>query len=91
MRVAKHLRILGRVQAVGFRFFMEREARARGVTGWVRNRHDGSVEAVVQGSPEAVEEMIACARRGPRSAHVTEVRVSEHDGDYPDFTIRPTE
>ena len=61
------LRIAGRVQGVRS---TERKAGELGVTGWVRNRHDGTVEAIVQGAPEAVEAMVAAARRGagaPRS------------------------
>jgi acylphosphatase len=91
MIVTKNLRISGRVQGVGFRDFMQRRARALGVTGWVRNRMDGSVEAVVQGSTDAVDQMIALARQGPRSAHVTGVRVSDADGQFTAFEMRPTE
>jgi acylphosphatase len=91
MIVRKNLRIDGRVQGVGFRIYMERQAHELGITGWVRNRMDGSVEAVVQGTPEAVDAMITRARRGPRSAVVTEVRVTDCSGEYSDFTTRPTE
>jgi len=91
MEVTKHLIITGRVQGVGFRFYMERKARALGVTGWVRNRRDGSVETVVQGTTGAVEAMIAWARRGPASAIVAEVRVTDASGDYAAFDTRPTE
>lgn len=91
MEVTKHLIITGRVQGVGFRFYMERKARELGVTGWVRNRRDGSVEAVVQGTTGAVEAMIAWARRGPPSAIVAEVRVTDASGDYAAFDTRPTE
>ncbi len=89
--LTKQLRITGRVQGVGFRFYMERKARELGVTGWVRNRRDGAVEAVVQGTAGAVESMIAWARRGPPSAVGAEVRVSDASGDYPGFETRPTE
>ena len=89
--ITRLLRIDGRVQGVGFRDFMLRRARALGVTGWVRNRMDGSVEAVVQGSVEAVDQMIALARQGPRSAHVTEVRVSDADGQFTAFEMRRSE
>jgi acylphosphatase len=75
--VARRIRIHGRVQGVWFRESMRLEAEARGVTGWVRNRADGSVEAVVQGTPEAVGAMIAWARRGPEQAVVS--RVEETD------------
>jgi acylphosphatase len=89
--MAKHLRISGRVQGVGFRYHMERKARELGITGWVRNRRDGTVEATIQGTPEAVEAMIAWARRGPSSALVTDLKVSEASGDYSTFSARPTE
>ena len=89
--VTKHLRINGRVQGVGFRFYMERKARELNVTGWVRNRRDGGVEAMVQGASEAVDAMIAWARRGPSSAMVSEVRITEGSGAYADFSMLPTE
>ena len=85
------LRIAGRVQGVGFRLYMQREARGRAVTGWVRNRADGTVEAIVQGTPETVAALIAWARRGPPSAVVSDVKVTEASGDYADFLTLPTE
>jgi acylphosphatase len=91
MAITRHLRIRGRVQGVGFRMYLQREAQRHGVTGWVRNRHDGSVEAVVQGEAEAVEAVIAWARHGPPSARVMNVDVSEGDGAYLDFEQRRTE
>ena len=90
MRV-RHLQISGRVQGVGFRFYMQRKARELGVTGWVRNRLDGSVEAVVQGTPAAVEAMIAWAQRGPPSATVAKVSVEDGVGEYAEFATLPTE
>jgi acylphosphatase len=87
----KRLRISGRVQGVGFRAYLEYKARELGASGWVRNRLDGSVEAVIQGRPEVIEAMLACARRGPRSAVVTEVRVTDGSGEYADFVALPTE
>jgi len=57
--VAKHLKISGRVQGVGFRYSMSEEAERLGVTGWVRNRRDGTVEAVIDGTPDAVEAVLA--------------------------------
>jgi acylphosphatase len=79
------------VQGVGFRYFMQRKARALGVTGWVRNRLDSSVEALVQGSPDAVAAMIAQAERGPRGARVTNVKVSNAEGRFTEFDLLPTE
>ena len=90
MTVTKHLAISGRVQGVGFRFYMERKARELGILGWVRNRRDGSVESVVHGEPGAVEAIINWSRRGPSSAVVAEVKVSEGDGEFAQFEVRPT-
>ena len=89
--ITRHLRIRGRVQGVGFRMYMLREAQRHGVAGWVRNRHDGSAEAVVHGEAGAVEAVIAWARHGPPSARVVDVDVNEGDGDYTGFEQRPTD
>jgi acylphosphatase len=70
---ALHLLIAGRVQGVGFRYAMCAAAFEHGARGWVRNRRDGRVEAVVDGAPAAVEAMLRWARRGPRSARVDHV------------------
>ena len=86
-----HLRIRGRVQGVGFRMFVEREARERVLNGWVRNRRDGSVEALVQGPEDAVDALIARVRTGPPSARVTDVQVRPAEGAYDRFEVRPTE
>jgi len=89
--MAKHLLIAGRVQGVGFRYSMAEEAERLGVTGWVRNRRDGTVEAVVDGEPHALEAILAWARRGPRGARVTDVRISEIAGSFERFETKPTE
>ena len=89
--ITRHLRISGRVQGVGFRMYMQREAQRLGVNGWVRNRRDGSVEAMVQGEPDAVEALIAWARRGPPSARVTHVDEAPGEGSYSEFEQRTTE
>jgi acylphosphatase len=77
--MAIHLRIVGRVQGVGYRASFETQARALRLAGWVRNRVDGSVEAIVRGDPAAIEEMIAWSRRGPPASQVREVTVTEVD------------
>jgi len=68
--VIRQVTIRGRVQGVGFRAFVEFQATGLDLEGWVRNRRDGSVEAVFCGPTEAVEAMIAMCRQGPSSAHV---------------------
>jgi len=89
--MAKQLIISGRVQGVGFRYSMSVEAVRLGVTGWVRNRRDGSVEAVLDGEPDAVAAIVAWARRGPRAAVVTEVTIAEIEGSFAEFEQLPTE
>jgi len=89
--MAKHLKISGRVQGVGFRYSMAEEAERLAVTGWVRNRRDGTVEAVIDGAPDAVEAVLAWARRGPRGASVTEVEVVEIPESFERFEMRPSE
>lgn len=89
--MAKHLLISGRVQGVGFRYSMAEEAQRLGVTGWVRNRRDGTVEAVIDGRAAAVETLLAWARCGPPSARVGDVTVSEAGGTFARFEMRPTE
>lgn len=85
------LRIEGRVQGVGYRMFVERNAAALGLDGWVRNRRDGGVEAVVSGAPAAVDELIDRCHAGPPSSQVDRVEVlAEDDVVAPGFTVRPT-
>lgn len=89
--VTKQLRIEGLVQGVGFRYFMQRRARSLGVTGWVRNRTDGTVEAMVQGTADSIAAIIAQAKQGPRSARVTSVKISDAQGQFTAFDLLPTE
>jgi len=81
MAVTLHLIIAGRVQGVGYRYALQGEALARGVAGWVRNRHDGTVEAVLQGDADAVEAVVAWARRGPPAARVERVDARAASGE----------
>jgi acylphosphatase len=71
--------VRGRVQGVGFRVFVASRARTRGVAGWVRNRADGSVEAVLEGGRDAVESVVAASADGPRAADVSAVDVSDEE------------
>ena len=73
------IEITGHVQGVGFRYAMRAEARRRGVSGWVRNRRDGSVEALLQGEADAVRALVDWARQGPPGARVAEVRAAAPD------------
>lgn len=89
-RVTRRLLARGRVQGVWYRESMRREAERLGITGWVRNRADGTVEAVVHGSPEAVEAMVRWARRGPEHALVESLDVTEATGTFAAFEKRPS-
>jgi len=82
--------VTGRVQGVAFRAVCQREASARAVTGWVRNRADGSVEALFEGSKDAVDAMISWCHQGPSAAEVTRVEVVEApDGpEHRSFSLR---
>lgn len=73
------LRIEGSVQAVGYRNFMIEEARKLGVDGWVRNRSDGSVEALVSGETKAVESLIAACARGPEGSRIKHIDLEKVD------------
>lgn len=77
MTVRRHVVVRGLVQGVFFRDTIRRHAEQRGVAGWVRNNRDGSVEAVLEGEPEAVESLLALCHEGPRGARVDRVEVSE--------------
>jgi acylphosphatase len=83
--------ISGRVQGVAYRASMVHQAQRLGVTGWVRNRSNGAVEAVVQGSPEQVEAIIDWAHRGPPLAIVESVLIDDaHAERFGRFETRPT-
>lgn len=83
------LRIRGKVQGVFFRESSRQEASRLGLTGWVRNRDDGSVEAVAEGEPAALEEFIRWCHRGPQAARVTDVERSDGEptGEFHSFSV----
>jgi acylphosphatase len=89
--MVKHLSIHGNVQGVGFRFHFSEQAQRLGIAGWVRNRRGGSVEAMIEGTPEAVEALLAWARLGPPAARVERVEVSAAEGAFAAFELRPTQ
>lgn len=84
-----HLHVHGRVQGVSFRESTRREATRLGLTGWVRNRPDGSVELVALGDDDALTRLITWAHHGPPAARVDSVDLSWDDppGDFPDFRV----
>lgn len=83
-------RVTGRVQGVGFRYFTRRQATRLGLTGWVRNQPDGSVELVAEGSRDALEALLAALQEGPPTSRVTRVQPywSEASGSFSAFNVR---
>jgi acylphosphatase len=75
--LARRFLVRGRVQGVGFRWFVEREAHMLGIAGWVRNNHDGSVEVLAQGTRDQLAGLHGRLREGPRAARVDAVEVSD--------------
>ena len=75
--LARRFLVRGRVQGVGFRWFVEREAHMLGIAGWVRNNHDGSVEVLAQGTRDQLSGLHGRLREGPRAARVDAVEVSD--------------
>ena len=88
--IARRLVIAGRVQGVGFRYAFADEAHSRSLCGWVRNRRDGRVEALISGDAAGVEAMIAWAKRGPPAARVSSVEVEEAPAASGSFEIVAT-
>lgn len=81
---AKRCHITGKVQNVWYRAWTVEQAQARGLNGWVRNRADGSVEALFAGPADKVADMIAACHQGPKAARVAAVAVEDFAGDIPD-------
>lgn len=90
-RLTRQILVAGRVQGVGFRVFVKRSAEAAGVAGFVRNLHDGRVEAIVSGADDAVAALVEACRRGPAGARVIGVDVApiDHPERFAGFEIRP--
>jgi acylphosphatase len=86
----RRLVITGLVQGVGFRYAMAAQARLLGVSGWVRNRRDGSVEAMIAGDAGQVAEMLAWSHTGPAGAAVDHVLVETASGEFSGFEMLPT-
>lgn len=90
VRTFLRLEIRGQVQGVGYRWAMVEQARRLGLCGWVRNRRDGSVEAMVAGPPDTVDLLVAWARQGSSSAVVSALDVFTDEGTFETFEQRPT-
>ena len=90
MKENRHIRIHGKVQGVGYRFYVTRVARRLGLKGWVRNLRDGSVESMVEGEKESIDEWIDDVREGPRYAEVTKIdqETRAFTGKLPDFDVK---
>ena len=89
---AVHVIVEGRVQGVGFRAWVEREAKDRRLSGWVRNRGDGAVEAVFSGADAQVRSMVEACHRGPCLGFVQSVKTSIHpDENWTEFVIWATD
>jgi acylphosphatase len=86
-RKTLRLMIHGRVQGVFFRDSMRAEGQRLGIAGWVRNRHDGTVEAAVQGEAAAVDAIVRWAHRGPQHARVERVDIEPDEGSYTGFEV----
>lgn len=88
MRKLVHLSIEGKVQGVGYRAFVESQAARLDLDGWVRNRRDGSVEAVAAGDPQQIEKLIEACRKGPPASRVSAVGVTDANEDM--LALRPS-
>ncbi len=87
----KHYKITGRVQGVGFRYFTTKKAEALNLNGWVKNMTDGSVEVLLSGEEESIEEMLKHLREGPKSARVDkiiEISTTDKPEEFDGFTVR---
>ena len=87
-----HARVQGRVQGVGFRYFVQENARSLGLVGWVRNRRDGSVELIAEGELETLNKLIQVLQQGSRSSQVRDLKseIQEASGDFENFFVKGT-
>lgn len=87
-----HAKITGRVQGVGFRYYVLSEAQGLGLTGWVRNRWDGSVEVLAEGDIDTLRSLVSVLEKGPRSSSVDQVvtDLQPASGEYSSFHVRST-
>ncbi|HET7436639.1 MAG TPA: acylphosphatase [Thermoanaerobaculia bacterium] len=90
MKEQRHLRIHGKVQGVGYRFFATRVARRNGLKGWIQNMRDGTVEALVEGEKQSIDDWLEELKEGPRFAEVTRIEQEskEFTGKLPDFDVK---
>jgi acylphosphatase len=88
-----HANVTGRVQGVGFRYFVQKKANELGVNGWVRNRWDGTVELTAEGERDALEQLLAAVRRGPSGARVLSLDEQwlPASGEFSGFRVKMTE
>jgi len=87
-----HARVYGRVQGVGFRYYVLNSATELGLVGWTRNRRDDSVEVVAEGEMEVLKKLVSALQRGSKSSSVREIKTNlqEASGEFGSFFIRPT-
>lgn len=90
MKELRVIKVHGKVQGVGYRFYATRVARRLGLKGWIRNLRDGTVDAVVEGEPDAIDEWIEEIREGPRYAEVTRIDQEKKpfSGSFGEFDVR---
>ena len=78
----KHLVISGRVQGVGFRYWLRRKAEEKNIFGWVKNKTEGDVEALIIGNEKEVSDLIKLCKKGPLSSNVDRIKINEYKKDY---------
>jgi len=92
VNIVRHVIVRGEVQGVGYRAFVEQEARHRGLRGWVRNRRDGTVEIMAIGTPDAIDQLIEACNSGPPLARVKQISLRGAEDDHSQgFVERETE